>query len=116
MHWITLLSITLVAAGTLLAIYGQNIRNRLDTVHLRQRISELTQQVDKLLCSDNELTTKLEELQKDLSEKDETIYLLKSRLHKQIEIDNEYQKNLSEKDETIRLFRHRFGKHYSVMD
>ncbi|MCR4291024.1 MAG: tetratricopeptide repeat protein [Candidatus Scalindua sp.] len=74
MHWITTLGILLIAAGTILTCFGQNIMNRFDNKHILRSISEKTFRIDELTSSNNELFTRINEYQKRLLEKDETIH------------------------------------------
>ncbi len=74
MHWITILGIILIAAGTILACFGQNIMNRFDNKHLLRSVSEKTFRIDELISNNNELFTRINEYQKRLLEKDETIH------------------------------------------
>lgn len=74
MHWITILGIILIAAGTILACFGQNIMNRFDNKHLLRSVSEKTFRIDELVSNNNELFTRINEYQKRLLEKDETIH------------------------------------------
>mgnify|MGYP006419428923 FL=1 len=74
MHWITILGIILIAAGTILACFGQNIIKRFDNKHLLRSVSEKTFRIDELVSSNNELFARINEYQKRLLEKDEIIH------------------------------------------
>ncbi len=76
MHWITTLGIILIAAGTVLACFGQNIMNRFNNKQLLRSVSEKTFRIDELISGNNELFTRINEYQKRLLEKDETIHWL----------------------------------------
>jgi tetratricopeptide (TPR) repeat protein len=101
MHWITILGVVLIAAGTILAYFRQNISNRFVGKHLRQSTSEKTFQIDKLVNYKNELLTRINEYQESLFEKGETINELTAQIDRQKESADEYQESLTEKDETI---------------
>jgi len=101
MHWITILGVVLIAAGTILACFGQNIKSRLVDKHLHQSISEKTFQIGELVNSKNELLTRIDEYQENLSGKDETIHQYTAQIDEQKAADDEYQESLSVKDETI---------------
>jgi tetratricopeptide (TPR) repeat protein len=79
MHWITISGIVLIAAGTFLAYFGHNIRNKFDDKHLHQSISNKTSQIDELISGNNELLTRIDEYQKIQSEKDEIIKQLEAQ-------------------------------------
>lgn len=80
MHWITISGIVLIAAGTFLAYFGHNIRNKSDDKHLHQSIINKTSQIDELISSNNELLTRINKYQKSLSEKDEIIKQLEAQV------------------------------------
>ncbi len=84
MHWITILGIVLIAAGTILACFGQNIGNRFVDNHLHKSISEKTSQIDELVNGKNELLTRINEYQKSLSEKGEIIQRLEAQVNESI--------------------------------
>jgi peptidoglycan hydrolase CwlO-like protein len=114
MHWITILGVILIAAGTILACFGQNIRSRLVDKHLHQSISEKTVQIDELVTGKNELLTRINEYKENLSGKDETIHQHTARIDQQKEAADEYQKDLSVKDETINQLTARIEKQKGV--
>ncbi len=74
--------VALIAAGTFLGYIGQNSGNRFDDKPLLQRISEKTSQIDQLVSSKNELLSRIDEYQKNLSEKDEVIQQLEACVKK----------------------------------
>ncbi len=80
MHWITILGIVLIAAGTILTCFGQNIMSRFVDKHLYQSISEKTSRIDELVNGKNELLVRVDEYQKRLSEKDEIIQQLEAQV------------------------------------
>ena len=84
MHWITILGIILIAAGTILACFGQNIRNRFVDKHLHQTISEKTFQIDELVNGKNKLLARINEYQESLSVKDEIIQRLEAQVNESI--------------------------------
>ena len=84
MHWITILGVILIAAGTILACFGQNIRSRFVDKHLPQSINEKTFQIDELVNGKNELLARINEYQEDLSEKDEIIQRLEALVNESI--------------------------------
>ncbi|MGR3174337.1 MAG: tetratricopeptide repeat protein [Candidatus Scalindua sp.] len=84
MHWITILGIILIAAGTILACFGQNIRNRFVDKHLHQTISEKTFQIDELVNGKNKLLARINEYQEGLSVKDEIIQRLEAQVNESI--------------------------------
>jgi len=84
MHWITILGIVLIAVGTILACFGQNIRNSFVDKHLHQSISKKTSQIDKLVNGKNELLTKISKYQENLSEKNEIIQRLKAQVNESV--------------------------------
>jgi tetratricopeptide (TPR) repeat protein len=84
MHWITILGIVLIAAGTILACFGQNIRNRFVDKHLHQSISEKTSQIDELVNGKNKLFARINKYQESLSEKDEIIHRLEVQVNESI--------------------------------
>jgi tetratricopeptide (TPR) repeat protein len=85
MHWITILGVVLITAGTILACFGQNIRNRFVDKHLHQSVNEKTSQIDELVNGKNELLARTNEYQKSLSEKDEIIQRLEARVNDSVE-------------------------------
>ena len=80
MHWITMSGIALIAAGTFLIFFGQNIRNRFDDKHLHYSVSEKAYQIDELVSGNNKLLTRIDEYQKNLSGKDKIIQQLESQI------------------------------------
>ncbi len=80
MHWITISGITLIAAGTFLTFFGQNIRNRFDNKHLHHSMSEKTIQINDLNSGNNELLARIDEYQKSLSGKDKIIQQLEVQI------------------------------------
>jgi tetratricopeptide (TPR) repeat protein len=80
MHWITILGIVLIATGTILACFGQNIRSRFVDKHLHQSISEKPSQIDELVNGRNELLARIGKYQENLSEKDEIIQRLEAQV------------------------------------
>ncbi len=84
MHRITILGIVLIAAGTILVCFGQNIRNRFVDKHLHQSISEKPSQIDELVNSKNELLARINKYQKRLTEKDEIIQRLEAQVNESI--------------------------------
>ncbi len=84
MHWVTILGIVLIAAGTILACFGQNIRNRFSDKHLHQSISEKTSQIDELVSDKNKLLAVVSKYQESLSEKNEIIQRLEAQVNESI--------------------------------
>ncbi len=89
MHWITMSGITLIAAGTFLIFFGQNIRHMFDDKHLHYSISEKTFQIDELVNGNNKLLTRIDEYQKNLSGKDKIIQQLEVQINKSNVTDQE---------------------------
>ncbi len=83
MHWITILGIILIASGTILTYFGQEIRNRLEEKHLHQSVSQKTFQADELMSGNKKLLVRIEEYQKSLSERDEIIQRLEAQVSEQ---------------------------------
>ncbi len=81
MHWITILGIVLITAGTILACFGPNIRNRFVDKHLHQIVIEKPSQVDELVNGKNELLARVNKYQKNLIEKDEIIQRLETQVN-----------------------------------
>ncbi len=79
MHWITTLGIILIAVGTILTCFGQNIMNRFDNKKLLRSVSEKTFRIDELTTGNNKLLARIDEYQKSLLEKDKIIQQLEVR-------------------------------------
>lgn len=132
MHWITVLGIILIATGTILACFGQNIMDRYDNKRLLRSISEKTFRIDELISNNNELFTKINEYQKSLLEKDEAIQRLevqvgesnvsvrKQPVDEQIEVDTQIIPGKHLRDEILqakRLYNEgRYDEAYRIAD
>ncbi|MBT3878976.1 MAG: tetratricopeptide repeat protein [Candidatus Scalindua sp.] len=81
-HWITISGVALIAVGTLLTYVGKSTSNRFDDKYLHQSIGGKSSQVDKLVKSKSELLVRIDEYQKKLLEKSETIQRLKDHVNK----------------------------------
>lgn len=79
MHWITIVGIILITAGTIMTYFGQNIRNKSDIVGLNNSINEKNCQIDELVRGKNELLEKVEIYQQDLREKEKQIEALENK-------------------------------------
>jgi tetratricopeptide (TPR) repeat protein len=80
MHILTILGIILIALGTVLTYWGQDINNKKSTSELQTTITskngeidELVQGKNQLLSQNEELLGKVSEYQKDLKKKEEII-------------------------------------------
>ncbi len=116
MNWIMITGVAFVCGGMFLFYFGQKLRNRLSNDNLQQRISNMTDEIDQLVNSNNELHSKADQYQKDLSENDETIHQLTEQVDKHNVAAEEYQKILSEKDETIHQLTEQVGKQNVVTE
>lgn len=83
MHWITILGIILIASGTVLTYFGQNIRSRLEEKHLHQSVSQKGFQINELMSGNKKLLVRIDEYQKSLSERDEIIQRLEAQVNEQ---------------------------------
>ena len=81
-HRIALSGIILIAVGTFLTFIGQDASYRFNDNQLRQTLSQKSSQTKRLVKRKNELLARIDEDQKKLTEKDETIQLLQAHISK----------------------------------
>lgn len=82
MHWITILGILLIAVGTILTPFGQNISNKSDIDKLDDSITEKNSKIEELIKGKNELIEKVDKYQHDLFNKEKTINQLEAEVAK----------------------------------
>ncbi len=81
MHWITVIGIILIAAGTVLTYIGQNISSKSDVDSLQKSISDKNARIEHLVKGNDELLEKIDKYQTTIAEKEQEI----DQLEKQVE-------------------------------
>lgn len=82
MHWITIIGIIMIAAGTVLTYVGQNISTKSDVTNLQKSISEKNSRIDELAKGNHELLEKVDKYQETLAEKEKEIQGLEAEVDK----------------------------------
>ncbi|GAX59233.1 hypothetical protein SCALIN_C01_0164 [Candidatus Scalindua japonica] len=116
MNWIMIAGVAFVCGGMFLFYFGQKLKSRFDNNRLRKRVNKMTDEVDQLVNSNNELHSRVDQYKKGLSEKEKNIHQLTDQIDKQNVAVEEYRKCLEEKDETVYQLTEQAGRQNTVIE